>query len=218
MKTRIGLSLSLAAAFLICFHSKVGSSQVTSQTPPESTSTSTQATSDAPTAPDYQAAKQMVPAEVNLTQTLDARKDQPGSKFEAKLKGTVHLKDGTELPHGTVLVGQVTSDQMQNNGTSQLALRFTEAKLNNGKTVPIQATIVGLVGPIQDSQIGSDSGPTPWDGTSLKYDVVGVMSHVDLHSTLGGANSGTLVANDKSDMKLAMHSRLSLALSDKTAD
>ncbi|HUB52040.1 MAG TPA: hypothetical protein VL986_07830 [Terracidiphilus sp.] len=160
----------------------------------------------------------MVPAEAELTKTVDARKDQPGTAFEARLRGTVHLKDGTTLPHGTLLVGQVATDQMRNNGVSQLALRFTEAKLKDGKTIPIVATIVGITGPPSgvDNGYGYDA-PVPWDSKSLRYDDVGIMSHVDLHSRIGGVNSGTLVATDKSDMKLRLGSRMSLAIGEKGA-
>ncbi len=34
---------------------------------------------------------------------------------------------------------------MNQSGTSKLALRFTNAKLKNGQTVPIKATIVGIL-------------------------------------------------------------------------
>jgi hypothetical protein len=129
------------------------------------------------------------------------------------------LKNGTELPHGTMLEGQVTTDQVKNDGGSRLSLQFTEAKLKDGKTIPIQATIVGITGPSEASDsYDVSNAPLQWNGTTLKYDDVGVMSHVDLHSTIGAANSGTLVATGKNDMKLRTGSRLALALGDKTAD
>ena len=216
MKTAHNLLLSLTAAFLVCLVPHFCAAQSMSSATP---SNSSNATSDAQLTGASQTAQQMVPAEVKLTQALDARKNQSGSAFEARLDGTVHLKNGIELPHGTVLEGQVTTDQMNNSGTSRLALEFTQAKLKDGKTIPIQATIVGISGPDEGGgDFGVNPGPPAWNGTSLRYDDIGVMSHVDLHSTIGGANSGTLVATDKNDMRLRTGSRLSLALGEKTSN
>jgi hypothetical protein len=206
MKTRTSLIVSLSSACLIL----VGSQLSGAQSPSAGTDSA---------AVDSHVTAELVPAEVELNKTLDARKDQPGSLFEARLDGTVHLKDGTELPNGTILVGKVATDQMNSNGTSRLALQFTEAKLKDGKTIPIEATIVGISGP-SESYDGSSNytGPLPWNGTSLKYDDIDVLSHVDLHSTIGGMNSGTLVATDKSDMKLRTGSRMSLALGEENSN
>lgn len=210
------MSLSVTAAALVCFAPQFCAAQST----PQATSPASMSSNDSSQSAGAAEAAQMVPAEAQLTRTLDAKHDQPGSAFEAKLDGTVHLKNGTELPHGTVLEGTVTTDKMRSNGTSRLSLQFNEAKLKDGKTIPIEATIVGISGPTEtDDSYSSLNGPIPWNGTSLKYDNVGVMSHVDLHSTIGGSNSGTLVATSgKSDMKLSTGSRLSLALGEKTAD
>jgi hypothetical protein len=216
MKLANRFLLSLTAASLVCLAPQFSAAQnMSSATSPANSA----ATSDTQPASASGVAQQMVPAEVSLTRTLDARKEQSGSAFEVRLNGTVHLKNGTELPHGTVLVGQVTTDQMNNTGTSRLALQFTEAKLKSGKTIPIEATIVGISGPQESTDsFASFNGPVPWNGTTMKYDDIGVMSHVDLHSAIGGANSGTLVATGKSDMKLRLGSRISLALGEKTSD
>jgi hypothetical protein len=160
----------------------------------------------------------LVPAEVELSKTLDARKDQPGAAFEATLKSTVHLKDGTELPKGTTLEGKV-APAANNGGTAQLALVFTDAKLKGGKDVPIQATIVGLADPV----VGTDSnsaydGPAAWNGTSTKFDMTGALDNVDLHSTIGGESSGTLVTPGKGNLKLSAGSRMSLALGEKSTN
>lgn len=214
MKLLKNLPLSLTAAFLVCLAPQFSTAQNTaSETPTASSTNNSQPAVAGDTV------QQMVPAEVALTRTLDARRDQSGSAFEARLDGTVHLKNGTELPHGTVLEGQVTTDRMRSNGASRLSLQFTEAKLKDGKTIPIEATIVGISGPSESGDIyGNYTGPLPWNGTTVKYDDIGVLSHVDLHSTIGATNSGTLVATDKSNMKLITGSRLSLALAEKTAD
>lgn len=160
-----------------------------------------------------QEASQMVSAQVHLVKTLDARKAQPGQQFEAVLDDTVHLKNGTELPHGTMLVGKIVTDQMHSNGHSRLALRFTEAKLKDGKTVPVHAMIAGVAGPANYGGYGSYGAPPPaWSHGTLQVDEVGALSHVDLHSRIAGANSGVFVSSKKDDVKLSAGSQFSLAI------
>ncbi|MGB6721967.1 MAG: hypothetical protein WBE72_14310 [Terracidiphilus sp.] len=163
-----------------------------------------------------QEAAQMVSASAHLVKTLDARKAQAGTQFEAIMDGTVHLKNGTELPHGTLLIGTVATDQMRHGGASRLALRFTQAKLRDGKTVPIHAMIAGIAAPADElGYTQSDDGPPSWSRQTLRVDEIGVESDVDLHSGIAGANSGVLVSTKKDDVKLAAGSRLSLAIAEK---
>src|SRR5579872_6896118 len=64
----------------------------------------------------------MTPASANLVKTIQANKVKQGDEFKAKLDAPVHLKNGPDLPSGTVLVGRVTADQMKPGGPSTLAL------------------------------------------------------------------------------------------------
>ncbi len=159
------------------------------------------------------AADQMVPAQAALKTTIDARKEQPGGDFAAVLTQKVRLKDGTELPKGTTLMGKVETDSLQSSGKSTLTLNFTEAKLKDGKQVPIKATIVGVAPPNNGAL--SDQQQTqilsPWDGRSSQFDQVGALSGIDLHSQISGDNSGTFVSSKK-DVKLSDGSQLALAI------
>ena len=159
-----------------------------------------------------QEAAQMVPADAHLVKTLDAKKSQSGTQFEAVVDRTVHLKDGTELPHGTVLVGTVATDQMETGGTSTLALRFTEAKLKDGKTFPIHAMIAEITGPADVGYMESSDDLLAWTGQTYQIDEIGAVHDADLHSSITDANSGVLVSTKKDDVKLAAGSRLSLAV------
>ncbi|HTW62270.1 MAG TPA: hypothetical protein VMD55_10725 [Terracidiphilus sp.] len=166
-----------------------------------------------------QEAKQMVPAEVHLERALDARKERQGDQFEALLDGKVHLADGTELEHGTVLVGKIVTDQMRPGGNSRLALKFTEAKLRDGKVIPIHAMIAGISGPSENfGYLQNSDGPPNWTRGSLQIDEIGVEPHLDLHSRVAGANSGVLVSSTKDDVKLAAGSRMTLAIAARNAE
>jgi hypothetical protein len=160
-----------------------------------------------------QEAAQMVSGQAHLLKTLDGKKTQAGRQFEAVVDHTIHLKDGTELPHGTVLIGRVAKDQMDPAGPSQLALRFTEAKLRDGKTVPIRAMIAGTTGPSSYAgYMAENTAPPSWSRGILQVDEEGALGDVDLHSRIAGANSGTFVSTKKDDVKLRAGSQFSLAI------
>lgn len=202
MKREAVLSLSMAIACLP--FAGQGFAQ-TQNTDPNSTGTSAQ-----------QEATMMVPAQVALVNGLDARKDKPGEEFRARLNDTVHLKNGPELPHGTTLIGQVTTDDMQTSGNSRLALRFTEAKLKDGKVIPLKAMIVGVQPPDSDMATELDEQTAlPWSSKTLQVDQLGVLSGVDLHSRIASQNSGVFVTKTKDNVKLRAGSELTLAVAEQ---
>jgi len=207
MKLARPISLSMAITCLAFITPLlVGAQSLNAQTADNSAASST----TDPAA--QQEASQMVPADAHLVKTLDAKKSRSGTQFEALVDGTVHLKDGTELPHGTVLVGTVATDQMQAGGKSTLALRFTEAKLKDGKTFPIHAMIAEITGPADVGYMESSDDLLAWTGQTYQIDEIGAVHDADLHSSITDANSGVLVSTKKDDVKLVAGSRLSLAV------
>jgi hypothetical protein len=162
------------------------------------------------------AAMKMVPGRAAVLKDLDANKLKAGQQFRVKLAGTVHFKDGTMLPHGTVLLGVVSSDNLLP-GNSKLALRFTNAELKGGKTIPIRATIVGVAAPEYENGEGydiaaGDQQPNNWTPGTLQVDQITALSGVDLHSRIAGQNSGVFVTTKKNDVKLDKGSELLLAI------
>ena len=152
-------------------------------------------------------AAKMVPANAMLTRTLSADKDQPNSEVKAVLNGKVTLSDGTVLPSNTTLIGEITEDDMQQQGTSKLALRFTRAQLKNGKTVPIKVTIVDITPPGSDPYAFND-----WTDQTLEIDQVRALTDVDFHSMISSANSGVFVSTKKHNVKVPGGSELQLAI------
>ena len=162
-------------------------------------------------------ATRMVRARAELTRPLDAKKDGIGSAVQAKLRQKVMLTNGTELPNGTILVGQVTNDDMQVQGTSKLALRFDQARLKNGTTVPIKATIVGFFNPETTNDEGypvepGEQVPNSWNDGTLQVDQEGVVGGTDLHSRISSANSGVFVSTKKDNIKLREGSEIQFAI------
>lgn len=162
-------------------------------------------------------AMQMVRARVALLKDIDARKIKADGKFQARLADKVHLKNGKELPSGTVLIGTVTADKMTDSGTSRLAINFAQAKLKDGTIIPVHATIVGVAAPESMSNEGFNVAPgdqmsNTWDSSVLQVDQINALSGVDLHSKIAGDNSGVFVSNKKHDMKLDQGTEFALAL------
>lgn len=165
----------------------------------------------------HREAVRMVPARAALLRSLDAANEQSGSAIQVKLVQKVTLADGTVLPNDTILAGEVTVDDLQQQGMSKLALRFNKALLKNGNTVPIKATIVGFYGPgtVTYHAYGVEAGdqaPNSWTDGTLQVDQIGVVNDVDLHSKISSANSGVFVSTKKHDFKLDNGSEIQFAI------
>jgi hypothetical protein len=178
---------------------------------------SIQAQSDPGVQPGQGVALEMVSARVALKQEIDADKVKQGDQIRTTLSGKVHLKNGTELPSGTVILGVVATDDMQLSGTSKLALNFNKAELKNGTIIPIKATIVGFFPPESEDANGYPIAPgdqelDAWEQHPDSVDEIGALPGVDLHSRITSSNSGVLVSTSKHDMKLKWGSEFALAV------
>ena len=217
MKRGLAKGISVATLSLAF----VWASQAVAQNTQENQNTQ-QTAENAKSSTNQAEANGMVRGVVALSHTLDAKSAHPGSQFEAKLESTVHLANGTDLPKGSMLMGQVASDDMNQSGTSKLALRFTQAKTKEGNTVPVRATIMEVFPPKEFNGYGSpnmDMG-TLWPNTAnsegnahtLKVDQIGAINGVDLHSNINSQNSGVFVSTKKVDVKLHQGTQLALAI------
>lgn len=157
-------------------------------------------------------AAQMVAAIAKLPHTLDFDKDLD-SNIQAELYGKVTLSNGTVLPAHTVLIGKVSRDEMHSAGT-EFAVRFDQAQLKDGKTVPIKATIVG----IRRAGFGNDDYATSnnWTSQTLTVKQIGVVSGVDLHSEIASNDSAVFVSTKGRDVKVPAGSDLKLAIGPAT--
>jgi uncharacterized lipoprotein YbaY len=155
-------------------------------------------------------AVQLVPAIAELSRTLDADKDHLDSTIEAELSHKVTLSNGTVLPSRTRLIGKITRDDMHAAGTSEFALRFDQAQLKNGKTVPIKATIVDIRRP--DPETDDYAASNDWTDHTLTVEQINAVSGVDLHSEIASNDSALFVSTKKHDVKVPAGSELKLAI------
>jgi hypothetical protein len=162
-------------------------------------------------------AMDMVSARVAMKETIDASKVKPGDPIKTELAKKVVLKNGSELPAGTTILGVVGTDDMQMEGTSKLVLNFNKAQLKNGTVIPIKATIVGIYPPESQDISGRPIAPgdqvtQAWSGHPDEVEEIGALPGVDLHSKVTSNNSGVLVSKSKHDMKLRYGSEIALAV------
>ena len=161
------------------------------------------------------AALHMVPARASLTHTLDSNSIHTGDQFRATLSGNVHLNGGVELHRGDALLGQVADDDTNAAGKSHLAIRFTQAVLKNGQTIPVKATIVAIYTPdsLESNEDATlDHVPNSWNDGTLQVDQIGVVKDVDLHSRISSQNSGVFVSTERSNVKIPAGSEIALAI------
>jgi hypothetical protein len=206
MKINPAISLAVAAVSLSLLCTPVVHAQIAS-----SADTSTPAGSANIAAAEREAA-QMVPALAELDGSVSADMES-GRRFEATLGNAVRLKDGTELPDGTELIGFVAYHTVQADGGSSLALRFTTAKLSDGDLIPIKATITGLFPPevLPGSVDYATENAEMWDGTAIAIDQQGDMAGGDFHSRIASDNSGLFISRSN-DVRLLSGSELALAI------
>ncbi|MGD0938275.1 MAG: hypothetical protein ABR905_01100 [Terracidiphilus sp.] len=164
-----------------------------------------------------QKAQTMVPAQAVLKQTLDSRKVEPGQQLRIELSRTVQLKNGSELPRGTQLIGTAAPDPANANDKSKIELRFTQAELKGGKVMPITATIVGVYGPVGQDDEGhlitpGNQEPNTWNSQITHVDQTDPISGVELQSNIASQNSGTLISKKKSAVKLPTGTEFALAI------
>jgi hypothetical protein len=84
--------------------------------------------------------------DATLASSLDAKKNKPGDRVEARTTQDVKQDGKVVMKKGTHLVGHVTQAQARASGQSQseLGIVFDHAVLKNGQEIPFNATIQAL--------------------------------------------------------------------------
>jgi hypothetical protein len=93
-----------------------------------------------------------------LTKSIDSKHAKVGDEVIAKTTQNARLADGTRLPKGSRLIGQVTQVQAKSRAQhdGQLAFSFDHAILRNGREVPIRAVMESVSAPAPPPAISGD--------------------------------------------------------------
>lgn len=87
----------------------------------------------------------LVGVRAELDKSLDASKVKAGDGVTAKPEAKIHLPNGVDLTRHDRLVGRVDTVQASvNHGNSAISVTFYEARLKDGRKVPIKATILWI--------------------------------------------------------------------------
>lgn len=112
-------------------------------------------------------------------------------------------------------MGTIATEAVPQGAKSELALRFTQADLKNGKTIPIEATIVGVTPPATQDDAQAEmlynAPPDSWDGQTVSFDVNNALSGIDFHSRIAGQDSGVFTS-EKTNLKLGARTQIALAI------
>lgn len=151
--------------------------------------------------------QKMVSVQTVVNKSLESKKAKTGDAFEVEIVQKAKLSDGQELPRGATLAGTIVSDDVQS-GKSTLTLRFTEARLKGGKTIPVQAVITGLY---DSGSLNAQYGNTGWTPGQVDVQQNAAPNGLTLHSHAGNDDSGTFESK-KDNVKLDRGSALFLGV------
>lgn len=165
---------------------------------------------------------QLVSAGARLIQNIDTKDVAPGQLITAKLTSNVKDGESMDLPKGTMLIGKVEHVQMsKDKGPAKLSLVFDQAKLSDGKTIPVKATLLAAY-PADAGSYWAPTGdsvlPSEPHFISPKEQIdqePGVLSHVALHSAVASKASGVFVSKDR-DINLKSGTQFQIALAPAT--
>lgn len=164
----------------------------------------------------------LVSANAELTHPLNSKSAHQGQSVMAKLTSSVKTERHTELPKGTILLGKVAQVQNANSSGNQskISIVFNEARLSNGREVPIKATLLGAYPP-QSSDVAQSASsymimqPHHIPNDQKVQQDPGTLSHVMLKSAVQSNVSGVFLSK-KHNINLHQGTRLQLAIAPET--
>jgi len=97
---------------------------------------------------------------VRVIKTLDSSKLKEGDAVEVETAGSFKLPDGTLVPKGSKLTGQVTVAKARSKGDSdsQLTITFNKLNIANGKQLSIKGMVQAVFPPPDEADPGVAGG------------------------------------------------------------
>jgi len=150
----------------------------------------------------------MVAAQTVIDKTIEGKSLQPGQEFQVTLVQKIKLNDGQELPKGSTLAGTVVSNGKDSSGNTKLGVRFTEARIKGGKTIPIQAVVTGLY---SSGSLNAQYGTNSWTPGQVTVEQSNAANSLALSSRVGTGDSGVFETK-KDSVKIDRGNALFLAI------
>src|SRR3974377_1104798 len=99
---------------------------------------------------------------------VHAKRVKVGDSVTAHLTAPAKMRDGTELPKGSKLVGSITELKVKadSEGPSKLALLFNKVVTKDGKEVPVQLALVTVAPHTQQNSVDSLTAGNPMSSTN----------------------------------------------------
>jgi hypothetical protein len=97
---------------------------------------------------------------------VHVKRVKPGDVVTAHLTAPAALRDGTELPKGSKLVGRITDLKVKANkeGPSKLGLLFTSVVLKDGQEIPVQMALVTVAPHSRQNDVDLLAAGNPFSG------------------------------------------------------
>jgi hypothetical protein len=91
---------------------------------------------------------------------LDSKKAKVGDEVDAKTTNEAKLPDGTDLPKGTKLKGNVVDVKAKSKeeNSSHMVISLNRAELKDGHEVPIRAAVTSMTAPTADNSFAMPGG------------------------------------------------------------
>ena len=150
----------------------------------------------------------MVAAQTVFDKAIEGKSIQPGQEFQVTLVQKIKLNDGQELPKGSTLAGTVVSNGKGTGGSTKLNVRFTEARVKGGKTIPIQAVVTGLY---NSGSLNAQYGTNSWTPGQVNVEQSNAAGGLVLNSRVGTGDSGSFETK-KDSVKIDRGNALFLAI------
>ena len=103
-----------------------------------------------------------------LDKTVHVKRVNVGDAVSAHLTAPAKLRDGTELPKGSKLVGTITEIKVKadKENPSKLGLLFSKVVTKDGKEIPVQLALVAVAPHNQQGGVDTLSGGNPMSSTN----------------------------------------------------
>ena len=166
----------------------------------------------------------LVSADALVVQNIDSKNAAQGQAIMAKLTSNVKEAGRAELPKGTLLVGQVEQvEASSHDRPSKLSIVFNQARLRDGRTIPVKVTLLSASPAANDGSYYGDSGTLP-DKVEAHiisdHDAVdqepGILGHVAMHSAVKDNVSAVFTSKDR-NINLKRGTQLQIAIAPEAA-